>query len=470
MGTSKPGKDSMKLTNNKLGGLYWFHFIFSILLLLIYACGDGSGATDNTSLNESDSGSISFSIDWADTTAIPSSGDYFMNTAIDCDADDVAWLTCEVYGRGPTFLASNGENPWPCSDHGGTIDGVPVGTNRQLVFLARDSDNNIVRHAQSEADIEVEAHHTTYISNITAHSFIPTLSGPMNGTSLSTDKATLTWNNVKNAYEYRIHVSKDIDFATYIINDTTTNTLYSAENLPTATTLYWKVFARDIFSNEGAQSEVRTFTIDEAPNAPSALVTVVDADSCDDIRLSWNEPAESVGVTEYNVYRNGNFLKTVTETSTTDRGQDAQLYCYTVTAYDQADNESVHSNQDCAASNDCTAPECVTEVTAAAFYVSTRNGITVNWTPATDNVALEQYCITRTNIASNPRFVSVDLGCHPSNITSYTDQYGDGNEMNTHTEYCYRLTALDEAGNTSSYDTGCLFGPDNCARIADALP
>jgi len=84
----------------------------------------------------------------------------------------------------------------------------------------------------------------------------------------------------------------------------------------------------------------------QAPTVPTNLtVTVV---SSSQINLSWTAPTDNVAVVGYKIYRNGVYLKSVTGTSTTDTGLTANTqYCYQVTAYDAANNESGKSTQAC---------------------------------------------------------------------------------------------------------------------------
>jgi len=71
--------------------------------------------------------------------------------------------------------------------------------------------------------------------------------------------------------------------------------------------------------------------------------------SSNQINLSWDASTDDIGVTGYNVYRDGVFLKSVTGTSTSDTGLNPDIeYCYTVSAYDAAGNESGQSSEACA--------------------------------------------------------------------------------------------------------------------------
>lgn len=84
-----------------------------------------------------------------------------------------------------------------------------------------------------------------------------------------------------------------------------------------------------------------------APNTPTNLAATAASNS--QIDLSWAASTDNVGVAGYKIYRDGTYLKSVTTTSTSDTGLSANTqYCYTVSAYDTAGNESAQSNQACA--------------------------------------------------------------------------------------------------------------------------
>ena len=79
-----------------------------------------------------------------------------------------------------------------------------------------------------------------------------------------------------------------------------------------------------------------------APTAPSSLT--VDSATSSTVSLSWTEATDNIGVTGYEVYRDGVKIGTSTTTSYTDSGLTPQTaYSYTGTAYDAAGNISEFS-------------------------------------------------------------------------------------------------------------------------------
>jgi chitinase len=83
------------------------------------------------------------------------------------------------------------------------------------------------------------------------------------------------------------------------------------------------------------------------PTVPNGIsITAV---SSSEVRVSWKPSADNVGVKGYNIYRNGVLFKTSEETSMTDAGLTPKTkYCYTISAYDAAGNESAQSTNVCA--------------------------------------------------------------------------------------------------------------------------
>ncbi len=62
------------------------------------------------------------------------------------------------------------------------------------------------------------------------------------------------------------------------------------------------------------------------------------------ISLAWNASTDNVGVTGYHLYRNGTLVASPAGTSYTDTGLTvSSSYTYTISAYDNAANQSAVS-------------------------------------------------------------------------------------------------------------------------------
>ena len=74
------------------------------------------------------------------------------------------------------------------------------------------------------------------------------------------------------------------------------------------------------------------------PSAPSGLTATATSDSS--VSLSWTASTNNVGVSRYNIFRDGTLVGTSTTTSYTDKGLFSNTkYTYTVTAQDAVGNE-----------------------------------------------------------------------------------------------------------------------------------
>lgn len=97
----------------------------------------------------------------------------------------------------------------------------------------------------------------------------------------------------------------------------------------------------------GGGGSSTTPTDTTAPSTPAGLVAAPASSSS--IALNWTASTDSTGVTGYKIYRGGTYLKSATAISSSDTGLTASTqYCYQVSAYDAAGNESAKSTQTCA--------------------------------------------------------------------------------------------------------------------------
>ncbi|WP_336204347.1 glycosyl hydrolase family 18 protein [Nonomuraea sp. LPB2021202275-12-8] len=175
-----------------------------------------------------------------------------------------------------------------------------------------------------------------------------------------------------------------------------------------------------------------------APSVPGNLrSTDVTASS---VSLAWNASTDNVGVTGYEIYRGGTLITTVTGTTHTDTGLNANTaYTYTVRARDAAGNRSANSTATTATTTgggggDTTAPSVPgnlrsTDVTASS--------VSLAWNASTDNVGVTGYEIYRGGTL----------------ITTVTGTTHTDTGLNANTAYTYTVRARDAAGNRSANST-----------------
>ncbi len=169
-----------------------------------------------------------------------------------------------------------------------------------------------------------------------------------------------------------------------------------------------------------------------SPSLPTALI--VTSVSSSQIDLSWATSTDDIGVAGYNIYKEGAFLKSVTETYTTDiRLSPSTQYCYTVSAYDAAANESPQSNRVCATTSaipDTTPPAVPTGLTTIVVYDTQ---IDLSWNKSADDIDVIGY-----NVYRDGAF-----------LKSVTTTSASDTDLSPSTQYCYTVSAYDSAWNES---------------------
>ncbi|MFD0672756.1 lytic polysaccharide monooxygenase [Cohnella sp. GCM10027633] len=132
---------------------------------------------------------------------------------------------------------------------------------------------------------------------------------------------------------------------------TTAQTQYTDGGLPADTAYSYTVVAVDNAGNRSASSApVSASTLPavkpeqdvEAPSRPSGIASSNVTKSA--VTLSWAAATDNVGVTKYEVYRNGKLIGTTASRTYSDSGLTAAtVYSYTVSALDAAGNRSAAS-------------------------------------------------------------------------------------------------------------------------------
>lgn len=174
----------------------------------------------------------------------------------------------------------------------------------------------------------------------------------------------------------------------------------------------------------------------QAPTAPTGLAaSSVTQTSC---LLNWNTATDNIGVTAYDVYKDGVLLATTASTSYAVSGLVCGTsYAFTVTAKDAVGNVSAVSNTAEVTTSEC--PDIQAPTAPGSLTVSnlTKNSLTLTWTASTDNKAVTGYEVSQDGVLIA---TVTTLSC---NVTG----------LECETLYDFTVIAKDAAGNLSPAST-----------------
>ncbi|KGD69120.1 reprolysin-like metallopeptidase [Flavobacterium aquatile] len=170
--------------------------------------------------------------------------------------------------------------------------------------------------------------------------------------------------------------------------------------------------------------------------APTAPTLAASGTTQTTTNLSWSGATDNVGVTGYDVLRNGTVIGSTT-TATTFAVTDltaSTAYTFNVRAKDAAGNSSVNSNTvnvtTLAPASDTTAPTAPT-LSASGTTQTTTN---LSWSGATDNVGVTGYDVVRNGVVIGSTTTATTFA-----VTGLTAS----------TTYTFNVRAKDAAGNVS---------------------
>ena len=159
-----------------------------------------------------------------------------------------------------------------------------------------------------------------------------------------------------------------------------------------------------------SQSYVATFSVaaDTTPPSPPSNLqpTTVTATTA---TFSWTASTDNIGVTGYNVYRNGSLIGSTAQTSYTDTGlSPTTSYAYTVAAFDAANNLSL--------------PSSALNVTTPAAVIAF---VQQNYATPQTNQTQVSVTYTSAQVAGDTNILAIGWNNATSNITSVTDSAGN---------------------------------------------
>mgnify|MGYP003564720886 CR=1 FL=1 len=317
------------------------------LIVIINGCGDGSNNT--STLQSTEITSIPLKIFWHNGSDKQNLGEDELAAALDCAANGVDHVVCQVYDTFGTLLATGG--PWSCSVGTGRIDVMASGSDRTFVVLAEDINNNIGYHGQTSG-ITIEVNKVTEGVIVDAYPFIPSLQLPTDGVRVIVNSFELNWEALQNAYEYRLLISENPDLTDPVVNAVTSTPPYEPIDLIPVRQYYWAVRALDQYGNEGHMDDVRRFETVSSdyedtvpPEIPTGLTGV--AVSASRIDISWNDASDDFAVNGYRIYRGDAQFQTAATSYSDIALNPSTRYCYRIEAFDMAGNASGQSDSTC---------------------------------------------------------------------------------------------------------------------------
>ncbi|QXP55255.1 fibronectin type III domain-containing protein [Cellulophaga sp. HaHa_2_95] len=305
------------------------------------------------------------------------------------------------------------------------------------------STNPRIRIYTSNYPFRLVAGNTIYIDNVSITALdnqAPTSPSNLVATATTETTTNLSWT----AATDNIGVSNYEVFQDGIsVGLTGGATSFVVTNLNPETTYTYTISAIDNSNNVSVQSssvEVTTLTLSdtEIPSMPTGIVA--DNITTTGISLNWTAATDNVAVTDYEVFQEGvsiGFTGGATTYAVSGLAPET-TYNFTIAAIDAAANSSAQSNNLLVTTLTLPDTEAPTVPTALIASSITTTSITLNWTAATDNVAVTDYEVFQEGVS---------LGLSGGTTTFFVDG------LTPETAYNFTVTALDAASNTSGQST-----------------
>lgn len=174
----------------------------------------------------------------------------------------------------------------------------------------------------------------------------------------------------------------------------------------------------------------------QAPSAPSAVRALASASN--EIVVVWESAIDNIGVTAYQVFRDGNLIVTTPYPVYTDTNLSSNTdYSYTVVAIDASGNASV------------TSTPAISQTLAAVDSMAPPAPQSVVLTPAISNMRISWAQIEINDVAAFK--ISRSIGTDaPTTLANVTATFLTDFSVMSGTEYCYQIAAVDASGNESA--------------------
>ncbi len=205
------------------------------------------------------------------------------------------------------------------------------------------------------------------------------------------------------------------------------------QNLQPVTLYSYSVEAFDSSGNDSGPSSSADATTLADVDPPTQPVLSASVLSISEIELSWTPATDNIGVTEYQLFRDGAYILSTTSTSVVDSGlASGTQYSYAVSALDAAGNQTT------SASILATTPIFDDEAPSApgnlVAVATSPTSLSASWDAATDNIGVTSYSV----------YLAGVLAATTTETTIVLSSLAAGNT------YSVAVTASDAAGNEST--------------------
>ena len=226
-----------------------------------------AGCTESENENV---GSLAFSIQWQgqptgslnSQAGSPAPGPEQSSAPLTCETGGISAVIATLYHSTGAKLASAG--PLNCSTPVFKLNNIPVNSNLQLVVTGNNAAGKVLYRGEQDK-IRIAYHESTGSGTIAASSFTPALSAPENSVMLGSGNVRFIWSDVQGASTYRLQTSKNANFVPPAIDVSTKAASYVTTANLASGTYFWRVMAKDAFSNSGEWTTPWSTTVDADP-------------------------------------------------------------------------------------------------------------------------------------------------------------------------------------------------------------
>jgi chitodextrinase len=300
----------------------------------------------------------------------------------------------------------------------------------------------------------------------------PSTPSGLASSNITSTSANLTWNaSTDNVGVTGYEVYRNGSLLTAV-----TGTSASVSGLTASTTYAFKVRAKDAANNFSAfTTDVNVTTSagtdTQAPSTPSGLASSNVTSSS--VNLSWTGSTDNVGVTGYEVFRNGALLSTLTGTSTSVTGLTASTnYIFKVRAKDAANNFSAFTSDVNVTTSAGTDTQVPTTPSALASSNASASGVNLSWTGSADNVGVTGYEVHRNNtlLTTVPGTSATITGLSPS--TTYTFKVRAKDAANNFSAFSNQISVTTQSGGACTpsklnLTSSMMSGAGNVSALVD---